>query len=345
MDDVKAIQLLNDLDDSGMTPFLEDLVKSRDGEDDEVEGVDGLTEPQRRRVKAAARILGKLAKRFLKTRPVDEDEEDEELPDAERDEEDEEPDLDAPEQDEETEEEERPVAKKKIKPPRRGGYAFGRELNDDTGKVKTPPPELDAQRMEKSAHGLPELIHSAAGADVVQKAASSGRVTLPALARHKITQIAADIRKSAGAITDEVARGMAGRSPQGRAWLALADEAARIGKANAPDDEALAALARYPGLLAGMAPALGVNGQDVVTAVTKAAAQFPEYGFGDSSSFEGNPPRETPSGSTSDGYKRNERLEIPRRKRGEDAKTFGARYAAYRDKIAAGMNRADRGEA
>lgn len=83
MDDVQAIQLLNDLDEAGMTDVVADLAKAEGAHDDEDEldkAMDGLSEAEQKRLKAARKIMGPaMAKRFLKahTEP-DGDEEDEE---------------------------------------------------------------------------------------------------------------------------------------------------------------------------------------------------------------------------------------------------------------------------
>ena len=83
MDDTKAIALLNELDEAGMTEVLADLAKASDGEADGEE--DGMDENERKRYKAAKRVLGpKLARKFMKAMGDEEEEEEAEAPKLKR---------------------------------------------------------------------------------------------------------------------------------------------------------------------------------------------------------------------------------------------------------------------
>ena len=83
MDDTKAIALLNSLDEAGMTEVLADLAKASDGEADGED--DGMDENERKRFKAAKRVLGpKLARKFMKAMGDEEDEEEAEAPKLKR---------------------------------------------------------------------------------------------------------------------------------------------------------------------------------------------------------------------------------------------------------------------
>ena len=86
MDDVAAIQLLNDLDEAGMTEIVADLAKAEGAHDDEDEidkAYGTMTEAEKKRFKAARKIMGPaMAKRFMKPGADAEDEEEE--PEAKR---------------------------------------------------------------------------------------------------------------------------------------------------------------------------------------------------------------------------------------------------------------------
>jgi hypothetical protein len=224
--------------------------------------------------------------------------------------------------------------RKKIKPPPKEGWPYGRALNDERGKVRSAPPELDAQRVTKAdeynvslALGMFDRVAKDAGGDRACDGAEAMATKLAPQAAAQYPLAYAHCR------SPEAIRAHFLKSDAGQLYRTLLLDPVLRGL---PLTEALAAM-DPSALKIGLSRA----GRHPAT-VTKAGDVFEPNDFGDGSSYEGNAPRETPSGSTSDGYAREGRAAIPQRKRGESAAEFGRRYNEFKAKVAAGLSRSDR---
>ncbi len=82
LDDVAAIQALNDLDEAGMTEIVADLAKAHDDEDELDKAFPNMTAAEKKRLVAAKRILGPKMKKYLKTHAEPDGDEEDEEPDG-----------------------------------------------------------------------------------------------------------------------------------------------------------------------------------------------------------------------------------------------------------------------